>query len=119
MNGPTRVKTNPQDCSTLNVDGKQEQHTSLTQMGVFNLKDLPTDKVQTGQSLVVQLIHLKNFDIGPSTGRQQIQAKYTLSDGITSIKALVPDTAYTKLAKSPKLYDVIKIRKFQINAIKD
>lgn len=48
MNGPTRVTTNPQDYPTLIVDGKQEIHTSLTQMGVFNLKDLPTDKVHTG-----------------------------------------------------------------------
>lgn len=63
---------------------------------------------------------------GEKKKKLQIKAKYTISDGISQVKALVPDTHYNKFVslsfiyllysaqtKEPKNFDVIKIENFQ------
>lgn len=43
----------------------------------------------------------------------QIKAKYTISDGVASVKALVPESHYKKLTSEPKNFDIVRLENFQ------
>lgn len=49
----------------------------------------------------------------------KIKAKYTLSDGVSFVKAMVPDTAFNKLAKAPQNFNIIRVDNFQKVFVQD
>lgn len=49
---------------------------------------------------------------------KKFKAKYTLSDGLVSIIAIVVEQAFNRFAKAPQLFDVIRINNLQIVEVK-
>jgi hypothetical protein len=81
-------------------DDTKQLPTELTKNGIWSLQEVPAQKLQKEQSLIVQLTACKVFPLEEQTGEKkkklQIKAKYTISDGVSQVKALVPDTHYIK-----------------------
>lgn len=75
--------------------------------------------------LVLQVIKSKIIDSAPSNNLQenkaklQIKAQYTLSDGVSSIKAMVSEPEFNKLSNVPHNFNVIKVENFQKVMVKD
>jgi hypothetical protein len=74
--------------------------THLTKKGIWNIQEIPAQQLQIAQSLIVQLTSCKVFileeQIGVKKKKLQFRAKYTVSDGISQVKVLVPDNHYIK-----------------------
>ena len=77
----------------------KSQITHLTKSTLLNLKDIPNQKLQKDQGWILQIIHHKEFELKEEDEKKKlkIKAKYTLSDGVSFVKAMVPDTAFNKL----------------------
>ena len=62
----------------------------------------------------MQIIKCKELELTEKDENRKlkIKANYTLSDGVSFIKAMVPDTAFYKLAKAPQNFNVIRIENF-------
>jgi len=59
--------------------------------------------------LIVQITACKIFPLEEQEGgdkkkKMQIKAKYTISDGVASVKALVPESHYKKLVSCPLIF---------------
>ena len=98
----------------------QSKPTHLSKNGVWNLQEVPSQKLQTKQGLVLQVVYCKVFpledkqeDSTKKKPKLQIKAKYSLSDGISSVKALVPENNYKKIV-SPLIYQDIRFQIFKI-----
>ena len=79
------------------------------------LKDIPNQKLQKDQGWILQIITCKEFELKEEdqSKKLKIKAKYTLSDGVSFVTAMVSDIVYAKLDKAPKNFDVIKVDSFQ------
>ena len=79
------------------------------------LKDIPNQKLQKDQGWILQIISCKEFELKEEdqSKKLKIKAKYTLSDGVSFVTAMVSDIVYAKLDKAPKNFDVIKVDSFQ------
>lgn len=69
---------------------------------------------------MLQVVYCKVFpledkqeDSTKKKPKLQIKAKYSLSDGISSVKALVPENNYKKIV-SPLIYQDIRFQIFKI-----
>ena len=84
--------------------------THLTNNGVWSLNALPVQTAQKDKQIVLQVTSVKIFaeaEKAPETagGKQKpnFKAKYTLSDGVASIIAIVVEQYYNKFVSTPFL----------------
>ena len=79
--------------------------THLTKHGVWALNDIPIQTAQKEKAIVLQVTSVKMFpeadksaETQAAGGKQKavFRAKYTLSDGVASIVAIVVDSSYNK-----------------------
>mmetsp|Transcript_12810 Transcript_12810/g.19843 ORF Transcript_12810/g.19843 Transcript_12810/m.19843 type:complete len:687 (-) Transcript_12810:51-2111(-) len=99
--------------SSSKISGEAPSH--LTLNGIYKVKDFEAQKLHGGQNLILQALQVKIFDA--SEVKNKIRGKVTLSDGATSIRCLLTDGLYKKLAKEPKVHDIVKVDSFQKTAI--
>ena len=94
---------------------------SLTKNGLWNLREEvdPQVKVFTSKNLILQIISVKELDDAPEQPSDQkkktlqVKARYTISDGITSMKAIVSQQVFNKMSQKPQLYDIVQLDSFQ------
>ena len=79
--------------------------THLTKHGVWALNDIPAQTAQKDRAITLQVTSVKMFaeadkpaESEPAGGKQKpkFRAKYTLSDGVASICAIVVESSYNK-----------------------
>ena len=89
------------------MTGKQ-QHFSLTNHGVWNIRELAVGASHQDKNLVVQISNFKLID-----GDLKIRAKCLLSDGVASVNCVVSEGVFNKMGPV-KDKDVVLVKSFKL-----
>ena len=95
MNIASSITHAPEPSQSSSKNSAEALPTHLTLNGVLNMRNAQAKALQSNQNLVLQVTTIKLFS--PEETKNKIKEKITLSDGATTIRALITENLFEKL----------------------
>lgn len=93
--------------------------TSLASRAVKRIVEVANAKNLTNESFHLQVLSLKEFDMTSSDAKKCVKLRFQLSDGESTVLAMMNKQVYDKMDDKIETYDVIEVFSFMKQTIKE